>query len=216
MSLYGSLLSPERPLHSQVRVSSKPLAFSQFGTLFTTLPRKISRNSSLINSLRTLCKTTEGCLPARADLSRRRVGVQILISPLAFPIFDAKSFTIRSYANFARNSFRIRSYEKQPGWGLPSRARSRRRSGGNCFPLFAFGISIFDLRRSGVPTFRGFSATCQLRGVRIHRLMLKSNHRGGDTVSTEAVATRRHAGSQLPVTGWKLELPTTTWHLLLN
>jgi hypothetical protein len=39
---------------------------------------------------------------------------------------------------------------------------------------------------------------------------------GGDTVSTEAVASRRHAGGQPPVTGWKLELPTTTWHLLLN
>jgi len=39
---------------------------------------------------------------------------------------------------------------------------------------------------------------------------------GGDTVSTEAVATRRHAGGHLPVIWWKLELPTTTWHLLLN
>jgi hypothetical protein len=41
-------------------------------------------------------------------------------------------------------------------------------------------------------------------------------NKGGDTVSTEAVASRRHAGGQPPVTGWKLELPTTTWHLLLN
>src|ERR1700752_329943 len=39
---------------------------------------------------------------------------------------------------------------------------------------------------------------------------------GGDTVSTEAVAARRHAGTHLPATWWKLELPTTTWHLLLN
>ena len=39
---------------------------------------------------------------------------------------------------------------------------------------------------------------------------------GGDTVSTEAVAARRHAGTHLPVTWWKLEMPTTTWHLLLN
>jgi hypothetical protein len=39
---------------------------------------------------------------------------------------------------------------------------------------------------------------------------------GGDTVSTEVVASRRHAGAHPPVTGWKLELPTTTWHLLLN
>ena len=28
-------------------------------------------------------------------------------------------------------------------------------------------------------------------------------YRGGDTVSTEAVAARRHAGSHLPVTWWK-------------
>ncbi len=41
-------------------------------------------------------------------------------------------------------------------------------------------------------------------------------HGGGDTVSTEAVAARRHAGTHLPATWWKLELPTTTWHLLLN
>src|SRR6266481_2096317 len=41
-------------------------------------------------------------------------------------------------------------------------------------------------------------------------------YEGGDTVSTEAVAARRHAGTHLPVTWWKLEMPTTTWHLLLN
>src|SRR5271165_5752337 len=38
---------------------------------------------------------------------------------------------------------------------------------------------------------------------------------GGDSVSTEAVAARRHAGTHLPVTWWKLEMPITTWHLLL-
>src|ERR1700739_3030486 len=32
-------------------------------------------------------------------------------------------------------------------------------------------------------------------------------YEGGDTVSTEAVASRRHAGGHPPVTGWKLELP---------
>ena len=40
--------------------------------------------------------------------------------------------------------------------------------------------------------------------------------KGGDTVSTEAVASRRHAGGQPPTTGRKLELPITIWHLLLN
>ena len=52
------------------------------------------------------------------------------------------------------------------------------------------------------------------RGVLVQRG--KIGVEGGDTVSTEAVASRRHAGGQPPVTGWKLELPTITWHLLLN
>jgi len=43
-----------------------------------------------------------------------------------------------------------------------------------------------------------------------------NSYLGGDSVSTEAVAARRHAGTHLPVTWWKLEMPTTTWHLLLN
>jgi hypothetical protein len=54
-----------------------------------------------------------------------------------------------------------------------------------------------------------------------HKVIAQRNDRmevdtGGDTVSTEAVAARRHAGVHLAVTWWKLELPTTTWHLLLN
>lgn len=35
------------------------------------------------------------------------------------------------------------------------------------------------------------------------RTMLRYKCKGGDTVSTEAVATRRHAGTHLPVTWWK-------------
>ena len=46
--------------------------------------------------------------------------------------------------------------------------------------------------------------------------VVKYKGQGGDTVSTEVVASRRHAGAHPPVTGWKLEMPTTTWHLLLN
>src|SRR5260370_30972052 len=42
------------------------------------------------------------------------------------------------------------------------------------------------------------------------------SHGGGDTVSTEAVAARRHAGAHLPVTWWELDIPTTTSHLQLN
>ena len=32
---------------------------------------------------------------------------------------------------------------------------------------------------------------------------------GGDTVSTEAVATRRHAGRHLPAIGWKYRTANT-------
>jgi len=58
------------------------------------------------------------------------------------------------------------------------------------------------------------------RGTRPSQTLIRSAkiklHGGGDTVSTEAVAARRHAGTHLPVTWWKLEMPTTTWHLQLN
>src|SRR5690348_4931726 len=58
------------------------------------------------------------------------------------------------------------------------------------------------------------AADCEKRCTAWHGKI--EEHEGGDTVSTEAVAARRHAGTHLPVTWWKLELPTTTWHLLLN
>ena len=88
--------------------SSHSLACPERSRRVTLLPPQTSRNSSLINSLRTLAKTTEGCLPARADLSRP-----------GFSSFDANSFRIRSYEKSARKSFRIRSYKNHPGVGCP-------------------------------------------------------------------------------------------------
>ena len=56
MSLYGSLLFPERPIHSRTPASLKSFSFNRFRTLCTLLSPQISRNSSQINRLRTLCK----------------------------------------------------------------------------------------------------------------------------------------------------------------
>jgi len=82
--------------------------FNQFGTLFTLVPPRISRNSSGINRLRTLAKTTEGCGECASNFDFR------------FSIFDAKSFRFRSYGKSARKSFRFRSYEILPGGGWQS------------------------------------------------------------------------------------------------
>ena len=46
---------------------------------------------------------------------------------------------------------------------------------------------------------RGTSPTSR----KLRRSAKMELYRGGDTVSTEAVAARRHAGSHLPVTWWK-------------
>ena len=56
MSLYGSLLSPERQLHSRTPVSFNSFRFNRFRTLFALASLRISRNSSGINRLRTLAK----------------------------------------------------------------------------------------------------------------------------------------------------------------
>src|SRR5579862_6646963 len=47
---------------------------------------------------------------------------------------------------------------------------------------------------------------CQIRaakGIWLHGWYNLVQSNGGDTVSTEAVATRRHAGRHLPAIGWK-------------
>ena len=65
MSLYGSLLSPERLLHSRTLVSINSFRFNAFRTLFTLRPSRISRNSSGINRLRTLVEKIGGVYPFR-------------------------------------------------------------------------------------------------------------------------------------------------------
>ena len=68
MSLYGSLLSPERQLHSRTPVSFNSFSFNRFRTLFTLAPPRISRNSSGINRLRTLAKNN-GEVPPLSERS---------------------------------------------------------------------------------------------------------------------------------------------------
>jgi hypothetical protein len=72
------------------------------------------------------------------------------------------------------------------------------------------------LARIAQPSLWGAEKTAAKGGKLRVELRGKIKAQGGDPVSTEAVASRRHAGGQPPVIGWKLELPTTTWHLLLN
>src|SRR5271169_853082 len=71
-----------------------------------------------------------------------------------------------------------------------------------------------------VTSLRHYLNRCSPKGGSIKPNLAKDAkmnlYLGGDSVSTEAVAARRHAGTHLPVTWWKLEMPTTTWHLLLN
>ncbi len=75
---------------------------------------------------------------------------------------------------------------------------------------FNFQLSTFNRHNSTPPHPKGGATTESANNAKI------DSYPGGDSVSTEAVAARRHAGTHLPVTWWKLEMPTTTWHLLLN
>jgi hypothetical protein len=86
---------------------------------------------------------------------------------------------------------------KHPGWGIPVPTRPRNGWSEGQPPLFS--------SQPKEATQRPFPKNAKM-----------DSYSGGDTVSTEAVAARRHAGTHLPVTWWKLEMPTTTWHLLLN
>jgi hypothetical protein len=131
-----------------------------------------------------------------------------------------KSFRIRTSEKHAPNPFRIRTsktqhlkpfrmntYEKTPQGGPPgsSRPGTMRQ---------ASPRSTFNFRLSAV------SSRLQPKGGLTKRNPSKNDkmdwYSGGDSVSTEAVAARRHAGTHLPVTWWKLEMPITIWHLLLN
>jgi hypothetical protein len=106
------------------------------------------------------------------------------------------SFKIRTSAKHTRNPSRIRTSKTQDL--KPFRIRTYRKTGGEG------GLIVSQILQGG-----------RLNPKTIEHAKMNP-YRGGDTVSTEAVAARRHAGTHLPVTWWKLEMPTTTWHLLLN
>ena len=92
---------------------SAPLAatnsrcFISFRTHCTHLSRKITRNSSRINPLRTLAKTTEGRLRRTPN------------SLFYFPFIAPKSFRMCFYASFPRNQFRISIIRFTSGWIPP-------------------------------------------------------------------------------------------------
>ena len=131
-------------------------------------------------------------------------------------------FRIRTYKKLARNpfrirtsktqhlkSFRIRTYEKTRGEGsiIVNKSRLWRLCEAFLYSTFDFRLSTF--------TSQPHSKGGPLNPIVVEHAKIPSSS-GGDTVSTEAVAARRHAGTHLPVTWWKLEMPTSTWHLLLN
>jgi len=116
------------------------------------------------------------------------------------------SFIIRTSAKRARNSRRIRTSKTQHL--KPFRMNTYRKTGEGA-------PSRDSLFITSLPHYIASSQTPK----EAPPLQFANNAKlssGGDTVSTEAVAARRHAGTHLPVTWWKLEMPTTTWHLLLN
>ena len=95
MSTWCSLLYPKRPLHPRTPIDFYPPHFHQLTKLSFRNPRVFSS----IQNARGVCGVTLD-LPTCGRADRR-----------------AKSFACRSYANFARKPFRIRSYEKPPGVG---------------------------------------------------------------------------------------------------
>jgi len=116
------------------------------------------------------------------------------------------SFIIRTSAKHARNTSRIRTSKTQDL--KPFRMNTYRKTGEGAPSRDPFFIT-------SLPHYIASSQTPK----EAPPLQFANNAKlssGGDTVSTEAVAARRHAGTHLPVTWWKLEMPTTTWHLLLN
>ena len=107
------------------------------------------------------------------------------------------------------NPFVCHSYKKHRGWGIPCAAGNPARD------FLTRSVATMPLSDHCVFT----SLRLSLRSTEATQRPPAKNAKippGGDSVSTEAVAARRHAGTHLPVTWWKLEMPTTTWHLLLN
>jgi hypothetical protein len=100
--------------------------------------------------------------------------------------------------------------------GLLHNSRTPRGGGHNALSVFDFQLTTARPDRR-----EGSTLSTQLHSQEATQRLFAKNAKigsylGGDSVSTEAVAARRHAGTHLPVTWWKLEMPTTTWHLLLN
>ena len=123
--------------------------------------------------------------------------------------------------NVNHNPFVCHSYRKHPGWGatLPS-LRVSAYSASLRYP-YSFLAFDFQLSTARPERRRRSTVSAQLHSQEATQRPFAKNAKidsylGGDSVSTEAVAARRHAGTHLPVTWWKLEMPTTTWHLLLN
>ena len=131
------------------------------------------------------------------------------------------SFRIRTSEKCARNSFRIRRSENT-GLKVLWNPHLHRNQGEGCKLLTSFSTKgiypepRFVFRDLFLGPFRR-RPCCHRDHPRAPAKSAKMGLvNGGDTVSTEAVAARRHAGVHLPVTWWKLEMPTTTWHLQLN
>jgi len=134
-----------------------------------------------------------------------------------------------------RNSNLIRrllhDFHRPPGWGGRSATLLCATSAHSASLRYLYSVSAFDFQLLALslegsiarPERRdeGSTVSPQLHSQEATQRPFAKNAKivsylGGDSVSTEAVAARRHAGTHLPVTWWKLEMPTTTWHLLLN
>jgi len=174
---------------------------------FHTLPNSfaLTKNSTLLFSInyKLFCKNTggggraisvsrsiRGCLPSSVHSSKFRIP-QVLYLPLL---------------------------RKLPGCvpKIPILEHSRKGAHLIAGPFFSSTVNC----RSKIPTLSGLLTRSDSLAPPTARSTLALEcynlQGGGDTVSTEAVAARRHAGTHLPVTWWKLEMPTTTWHLQLN
>ena len=119
------------------------------------------------------------------------------------------------YTSLSVNSPRIKSLrtlcQQTPGVGVPTNPRQGGLLSGHA--TVTTGSHTGHGSRVTGHESRVAASCCR----RLARPMIEwRSDTGGDTVSTEAVAARRHAGTHLAATWWKLELPTTTWHLLLN
>jgi hypothetical protein len=127
-------------------------------------------------------------------------------------------FRMRSFKTKDLKPFRMCSFRKTgvgaPLRGQPNSSPSRGFRAMNLGCLYPF--LPFDCQLSTVN--HAYSASSKGGPTKPNppKNAKMDSYLGGDSVSTEAVAARRHAGTHLPVTWWKLEMPTTTWHLLLN